>query len=224
MLTNSVKFDTCFRQMNIFLGLFTLLIAQAAFSQDFLDDGSEVISGYELKSEKFFYSKPEDVFRAKVVAVINKSNIGSTAQTMHLYVDGILASVWKVSTGREKLEIAKSGRQYVTTTPVGYFRPTRLVPNHRSLTWQADMPFAVFFNGGIAAHATTLVDRLGTRASGGCVRNTIEGAKLFYGLIENTGKKLVPQIQRNGSTLKKGDGTPAMQVNYDVLIIVENRV
>jgi hypothetical protein len=59
-----------------------------------------------------FSSNYDDIYRAKIVAIINKSTIGSTTQLMRVYVDGELKFEWKVSTGREKVEKAKSGRVY----------------------------------------------------------------------------------------------------------------
>lgn len=169
-------------------------------------------------------STPEDIRRARLVAVINKSSIGSTSQLMRVYLDGQLIHEWEVSTGREKLETAKSGKVYRTTTPVGYFRPYKIELNHYSNTWKADMPHAVFFNGGIAVHATTHVEDLGKRASGGCIRLAPQNAKTFFQLVKSVGLNQVPTINRNGKTVLSLDGTPITSKNWDVLIIVENRI
>ena len=59
--------------------------------------------------------------------------------------------VWDVSTGASGFE-----------TPTGKFQPTWLSKNHKSKQYDdAPMPFAVFFNEGIAIHATEAVSRLG---------------------------------------------------------------
>lgn len=186
------------------------------FSEEFLS----VIS--DAGDEPQLTSSHEDISRARVVAVINKSKVGSTSQKIRVYVDGTLAYEWLVSTGREKLEVAKSGRKYLTTTPVGYYRPTTIELNHFSKTWKADMPHAVFFNGGIAVHASTHIDQLGTRASGGCVRLAPENAKTFYELVKSVGYTLVPKITRDGKTVLDANGNPVMIKNWNVLIIVEN--
>jgi lipoprotein-anchoring transpeptidase ErfK/SrfK len=191
------------------------------------DDLSNILTTDTLTDdEKYLTAKPEDYIRAKVVAVINKSKTGSTAQTLRIYIDGQLTHTFKTSTGREKVETAKSGRVYKTTTPVGYFRPTQLEKLHRSITWDADMPNAVFFNGGIAVHATAKshYKELGTRASGGCARLTLDNSKLFFDLVKLTGTKLVPLIKRDGTDALKADGTQIMTSGYDVLIIVENTI
>jgi lipoprotein-anchoring transpeptidase ErfK/SrfK len=188
---------------------------------------SELLSTEEVGSMAI---DPNDIHRAKVVAVINKSEVGSTAQRMQVYVDGVQIPDaegnldWLISTGREKVEKAKSGRVYKTTTPVGYFRPTRITPLHKSITWDADMPYAVFFNGGIATHGTTKIKDLGKRASGGCVRLSNANAKLFFELVKSTAKNKIPQINRQGVTVLKKDGNPVTLVGYNTLIIVENRI
>ncbi len=80
---------------------------------------------------------------------------------------------WKVSTGRDGFD-----------TPTGSFHPTGLDIDHVSKTYDdAKMPFAVFFTGGYAVHATDAVGRLGTAASHGCVRLTPQNAAMFYKLV-----------------------------------------
>jgi hypothetical protein len=191
----------------------------------YAEDESMFVESTDLNSgEPLFLSSPEDTTRARLVAIINKSKIGSTAQTMKVYLDGQLVYEWKVSTGREKLETAKSGRTYVTATPVGYFRPQRVTALHRSITWQADMPHAVFFNGGIAIHASNAVQALGTRASGGCVRLSPQNAKLFFDLVKQAGINSVEKISVSGKSTKNADGSLAQIKTYDTLIIVENRI
>ncbi len=115
----------------------------------------------------------------------------STAQTMDVYLDGEHLYRWKVSTGRERPERAKSGRRYFSRTPVGTFRIQRRVVNHWSVTWQAPMPYAQFFTGGIAIHATTRSHEheLGTRASGGCVRLKADHAEALWDLVSEVGAR-----------------------------------
>lgn len=86
------------------------------------------------------------------------------------------------------------------------------------------MPWAVFFNGGIALHATTKAHypELGKRASGGCVRFKYENAKTVYGLIKDAGKAMVPKFTQSGKILRDENGEIILEENYDTLIIVEN--
>ena len=87
--------------------------------------------------------------------------------------------VWKVSTGKTGFE-----------TPTGAWKPTRLDIDHRSRTYDdAPMPFAVFFTGGYAIHATDAVGRLGKPASHGCVRLAKGNAAMFFDLVDAYGKR-----------------------------------
>ena len=86
--------------------------------------------------------------------------------------------IWKVSTGRQGYR-----------TPTGAWNPTWLSIDHRSKTYDnAPMPFAVFFTGGYAVHATDAVARLGQPASHGCVRLAPENAAMFFDLVKTYGK------------------------------------
>ena len=80
------------------------------------------------------------------------------------------ALIWKVSTGKPGLD-----------TPQGSFHPTWLDAKHKSDEYEdAPMPYAVFFSGGYAVHATEFTKRLGTPASHGCVRQMATTAKWLY--------------------------------------------
>jgi lipoprotein-anchoring transpeptidase ErfK/SrfK len=112
----------------------------------------------------------------KIVAKVSISE-----QKMYLDVtkDGYTQSyVWKVSTGKSGFE-----------TPTGSYQPTWLSKNHVSKTYDdAPMPFAVFFTGGYAVHATDAVGRLGKPASHGCVRLAPQNAAAFFQLVSAYGK------------------------------------
>jgi lipoprotein-anchoring transpeptidase ErfK/SrfK len=96
--------------------------------------------------------------------VVNKAGVAQTY-------------VWKVSTG-------KSG----FATPTGAYKPTWLSADHYSKTYDAPMPYAVFFKGGYAIHATAAVGRLGSRASHGCIRLASGNAAMFFDLVETYGR------------------------------------
>ena len=86
--------------------------------------------------------------------------------------------VWTVSTGRNGFE-----------TPTGQYQPTWLSKDHKSAQYEdAPMPFAVFFTGGYAVHATEAVSQLGKPASHGCVRLAPENAEAFFDFVETYGK------------------------------------
>src|SRR5437667_988386 len=90
---------------------------------------------------------------ADVVVKVDKSN-----QRMSVIVDGDHRYTWPVSTG-------------IGGTPSGTYRPKSLDRNHRSnLYGGAPMPYSIFYSGNFAIHGTVYVNRLGTRASHGCIR------------------------------------------------------
>ena len=143
----------------------------------------------------------ENVIKShRQVLVINKGNKSSTnplGQTLTVYQNGVIHPLSyttlnshetftkdsvDISTGREKEEIAESGRSYFSSTPKGFFRPQRVYENYYSVTWEADMPNAVFMcqnfarECGIAVHATSKSHyaELGKKASGGCIRTRLD--------------------------------------------------
>jgi lipoprotein-anchoring transpeptidase ErfK/SrfK len=84
---------------------------------------------------------------------------------------------WKVSTGRKGFE-----------TPPGQFRPDYLDEMHYSSKYEsAPMPFSVFFNDGIAVHATSETKHLGRPASHGCVRLDKANAETFFRAVAEIG-------------------------------------
>jgi lipoprotein-anchoring transpeptidase ErfK/SrfK len=86
--------------------------------------------------------------------------------------------VWDVSTGATGFE-----------TPTGKFTPTWLSKDHKSKQYDdAPMPYAVFFNEGIAVHGTQAISQLGNPASHGCVRLAPEHAAKFFDLVQTYGK------------------------------------
>lgn len=125
-----------------------------------------------------------------LVILINKRASGANAQTMKIFENGIEIHQSLVSTGREKTERATSGRTYLSTTPKGFFRPTKVYRDYLSYTWNAPMPNSVFFIGGIAIHAAAknAYANLGQRASGGCVRATLENSLLVREKVMNSGR------------------------------------
>ena len=111
-----------------------------------------------------------------VASVTVKVGIGS--QRMHVYVDGRLKHVWRVSTGR--------GGRYAT--PTGTFRPKRLERSWFSRKYDdAPMPHSIFFYGWYAIHGTTHHRALGRRASHGCVRLARGNAALLFSLVRRHG-------------------------------------
>lgn len=112
------------------------------------------------------------------------------------YKDWPVMHKWRVSTGREKQE------KYFTRTPTGVFGIGR---KHRmviSTTWnRAKLPYAMFLTRkrgenpyAIAIHGTNSTGRLGSRASGGCIRLSVSNAKKLYGYATQQKKKMLVVI------------------------------
>jgi hypothetical protein len=131
----------------------------------------------------------ELAFAEKVVILIDKS-----AQRMTVNVDGLELYVWPVSTG-------------VTgyTTPDGTYRLFRMEEFHFSEEWDdAPMPNSIFFTRkGHAIHGSEHVERLGRRASHGCVRLAPEDAATLYYMVEGAGMANITVIIRDGGARKR---------------------
>ena len=105
------------------------------------------------------------------------ANISIGKQMMTVSENGFVKYRWKVSTARNG---------YVT--PTGSWSVKWLSRDHRSRKYDnAPMPFAVFFNGGYAVHATFDLKRLGRPASHGCVRLHPDNAAQFFSLARQAG-------------------------------------
>lgn len=120
---------------------------------------------------------PERVKRPPPPPVTLSATIDLATQRMTVSEYGKAIHTWKISSGR-------MGH----LTPAGRFRP-----QWRSRMWYSrqydgsPMPYAVFFNGGIATHGTSAVYRLGRPASHGCVRLHTSNARTFYNLVGKHG-------------------------------------
>ena len=105
------------------------------------------------------------------------ANISLSNQTMTVSQNGVVRHRWKVSTAR---------KGYVT--PTGSYSAKWVSRNHRSRKYDnAPMPFAVFFKGGYAVHATYDLKRLGRPASHGCVRLHPNDAAQFFSMATQSG-------------------------------------
>lgn len=182
--------------------LFSALSIFQVFGADALSDKEAITEGM-IPTEQFLLMEmkaaltpglnKEGVALAvrnhRLVIAINKAAKGPHAQTMTVYENGEEILKEKVSTGTEKEVTSSSGRKYITATPKGFFRPTKIYRDYLSYTWNAPMPNAVFFIGGIAIHATgkSQYQNLGSRASGGCVRTKLEVSQFIREKIMETG-------------------------------------
>jgi L,D-transpeptidase catalytic domain len=110
-------------------------------------------------------------------AITLTANINLTSQRMTVLVHGKPVHTWAISSGARGYE-----------TPAGNFKPQWQSKLWHSRTYDnAPMPHAVFFNDGIAVHATTSIGRLGSPASHGCIRLSPANAAQFYALVGKHG-------------------------------------
>ncbi len=114
-----------------------------------------------------------------VVATVNRATQEMTV-TVGAGDDTQTYGPWKVSTARAPYK-----------TPAGTYPAAWLSEHHWSKEYHAPMPFAVFFNAGRAVHAATRGEyaKLGTPASHGCVRTSLEHAQIFFELVKTYGKE-----------------------------------
>ncbi|AZZ35402.1 hypothetical protein CIK05_00830 [Bdellovibrio sp. qaytius] len=173
----------------------------------------------------------------KLVVVINKANTGNDRQTLRVYENQKVILLTKISSGRETYEKGCgpgqepkkdhcSQRAYWSTTPVGYFDVDTLDENYFSNLWQTWMPYAVFFESGIATHQAPAgtEGKLGGRASGGCVRMHPNMAPVLFSYVQKAGKGLVPKVNRDGSVAQTKQGDTVRWQGYKTLYIVQNVV
>jgi len=105
------------------------------------------------------------------------AKISLSSQTMTVTQNGVVKHRWRVSTGRKGF-----------VTPTGSWSAKWASRNHRSRKYNnAPMPYAIFFKGGYAVHATYETKRLGRPASHGCVRLDPSNAATFFQLANRSG-------------------------------------
>ncbi|MBE8221996.1 MAG: L,D-transpeptidase [Bdellovibrionales bacterium] len=185
--------------------------------------------------------------RAKVVIIINegdRTESNPQGQSLSIYKSGVIYGIYNVSTASNKIKNPTVGKQYVATTPHGFYRPKKVYEDYHSYTFYgASMKYAVFFNGGIATHASEHIEHLGHRASGGCIRLLEPVAELVNSAIlsaggntrntvsedfcnskgENCHKRslFVNRIKLHDVDFKTGNKTSNLIWTYDALIIVK---
>lgn len=132
--------------------------------------------------------------KPKPPAITLNADINLTTQQLTVSSGGKVLHVWPISSGRAGYE-----------TPRGTFKPQWAARMHYSKKYDdAPMPHSVFFNGGIATHATYATGMLGRPASHGCVRLSSSAAATFYALVHKHGFAAT-RIVVHGSPRVRGD-------------------
>ena len=178
---------------------------------------------------------------------VSKAEAGPWAQRMYVFQkqpSGDLALLynWPVSTGREQLELNPEGHKLKTDTPAGYYQldAHRSYEHYTSSEWGQQMPYAMFFNWvkggnqtGLAIHAASGddVEKLGHRASAGCVHLSEDNARTLFAMIRSQYKGLAPRFamdRRTGTMSNEGillhdaSGKVQMAEGYKVLVFIED--
>ena len=146
----------------------------------------------------------------RYVIVVNKAAKGKTRQSVRVFEYGNPLSTSRVSTGREGFELKRKSREcygappksYWSNTPTGYYTPKFLDKDKVSSSWDADMPYAIFYDidNGLALHSAnrTTKKAIGRRASGGCTRLPEDFAQELFFRVKETEGAVIPVIQPNG--------------------------
>lgn len=173
--------------------LLSLLLLTPAFAkaaelpESNLADLTELASPEEIADELAAEMDPYEAEIVPAAAPTLVVKVSKRDQRLWVYENGDLIGSWIVSTGTEAQKCPPSGRCYRAHTPTGDFTPYRMHERYTSKLWNARMDYAVFIVGGIALHMTDHIEQLGTRASGGCIRQQVENARLLFNLVKKHG-------------------------------------
>jgi lipoprotein-anchoring transpeptidase ErfK/SrfK len=214
----------------------------ALFAQPQLDDRAPMVA-MRLKAGL----TPEMLANFDLFLYVSKADKGPLSQRLYVFEKGAngqlkLAYDWPASTGRERQEASALGERDFTTTPKGYYEldPRRMYRSYHSTSWDQDMPYAMFFNWereglqtGLAIHAATGsdIEKLGSRASAGCVHLAPKNAAMLFDLIQQHYRGPVPRLAYDGANLTlsnqgrfmhDANGRLAMTEGYRVLIRIED--
>lgn len=182
----------------------------------------------------------------RYIIVINKAATGRTAQSIMVFEDGYPILQDRVSTGRETLELRRRHEtclkqppnSYYSVTATGYYPIQQLIENHRSESFDADMPYSMFYDRsfGLALHQVNeaFLSRLGSRASGGCTRLRPGFAEELFFLVKKTKGAEIPVFKKDGSpvllengqikrtkTISTSDGRSSA---YSAIVIIQDIV
>ncbi|WP_162628255.1 L,D-transpeptidase [Arcticibacterium luteifluviistationis] len=137
--------------------------------------------------DSFLTSKkaPEGIPCSEAGCLIYAHIVKST-QTLYLYLDAVLIDSFAVSTGIGKYDTPTFNVRAAGPTFKRYTSKKFPGGNYEGL---GNMPYVVFIKGGYAVHGTTTgnFEKLGTKASHGCVRLHPMNAKIFYELVSLIG-------------------------------------
>jgi lipoprotein-anchoring transpeptidase ErfK/SrfK len=233
--------------MLLALSLATAPVADCAFAQSTTEQSQGDVNADRAKQHLYDSLSAETLANFGLFIYVDKAEGGSFAQRMYVFEktdQGDLAPLydWPVSTGRGRDETDPHGRDESTATPRGFFEldPKRMYVDHTSSQWDEDMPYAMFFNWkphghdtGLAIHGTPEENygALGSPASAGCVRLSLENAHTLFDLVQSRFRGSVPklayldgdsQVSSEGLLLHDPNGKLKTGDGYSALILVDD--
>jgi hypothetical protein len=189
---------------------------------------------------------PETLGSFGLFVYVDKATSGPLAQRMYVFdkdENGNLKPLydWPVSTGRGGIERDVHGNLQLSDTPRGFFEldPKRLYEDHVSGQWNEAMPYAMFFDWRPHGHATGLAIHgtpdentpdLGTAASAGCVRLSIDHAQTLFSLVRSQYRAPVPKlayldgedgVSSEGALTHDKNGSLKVADGYAVLVLID---
>ncbi|HEX4159337.1 MAG TPA: L,D-transpeptidase [Rhizomicrobium sp.] len=222
-------------------------LAGCAFAQSEGQEQQDSANVDRAKQHLFDSLSAETLAGFNLFIYVDKAEDGALAQRMYIFEkmdSGELAPLydWPVSTGRARDETDPHGQAQSTVTPRGFFEldPKRMYVDHTSSQWDEDMPYAMFFSWkprghdtGLAIHGTPEENytALGSPASAGCIRLSMENARTLFELVQSRYRGPTPrlayldgdgQVSSEGLLLHDRDGRLKMADGYSVLVLVDD--
>ena len=143
-----------------------------------------------------------NVLTSRIVCAALMLPLAGTAQAAERFSSSGRADqiVIRVDVSDQQMIVLRGGRRLYTwpvstageghVTPRGTWQPQWFSRDHRSSLYEdAPMPFAIFYDGDYAIHATEAVSALGRPASHGCVRLSPGHAETLYELVYALGRR-----------------------------------
>lgn len=179
-----IKMDTFWHQETVLMEHLDTLISTLKKGVRFTPEEKAILKENVKELDSFLLNKNKTV----PASCIGKDcfiylEINKPSQILHLYIDGQLKDSFAVSTGIKKYETPNLNLKPSGPLLTKYNSKKFPGGNYQGL---GNMPYAIFLRGGYAIHGTTAgnFNKLGTKASHGCIRLHPENARILFELIK----------------------------------------
>ncbi len=223
----------------LFLAFFSLLpISQADVPPEVLrEELAEFMTLFGLDepvvadSEEYQSTLADPWLGYRVIVLVDKSAQGTspTAQTLFVFTHNSKTNnfqhfaSWKTSTGLESTYYKDGKAVSSRVTPVGFYRVEYMQRDYVSFKYGEPMPYSLFYwrNYGVAIHATSEAryKHLGSRASMGCTRLTLENARELYEMVDAYGRQAVGKLDRLTGLLMQSKDGPLVLRSYPLFVL-----